>query len=1157
MDQPSSDDEKKVDEDSRKDSEGIDQEKKDNVNSTNNVNVASTNEVNVVGGKTSIKLPFYPNIPALEDYSIFDSLRNDDDDGAEADMNNLDTTIQEEPKKVIHALKDPSWIEAMQEDLLQFKLQEDERGIVIRNKARLVAQGYTQEEGIDYDEVFAPVARIEAIRLFLAYASFKDFVVYQMDVKSAFLYGKIEEKVYLLELGMKPCQHICWTMSFKRHKDDILLVQVYVDDIIFGSTKKELCNAFEKLMHEKFQMSYMGELIFFLVLQVQQKKDGIFISQDKYVDEILKKFRFTEIKTASTPIETQKPLLKDENGEEVDVHMYRLMIGSLMYLTSSRPDIMFVVCDCARYQVNLKVSHLHAMKRIFRYLKGKAKKSVRLMMEELCKNRLRVLVRKRIERNARKRVLDLEKTKTTQANEIAILKRRVKKLERKTSSRTHRLKRLYKVGLIARVESSRDEENLGEDASKQRRRIHDIDVDDDIILVNDDHEIFDVDALASEEVFVAEQSGNVVEEVVDVIDAVSDHEGEDVEIGAAQVYRMIAGAEEDATGNATGNATGDVADDVSNDAAEFALMGISSQVHTCPFGCEHLYAELKKEFDNVEDQYKECYIQVQAYKSTLQTLEQQKGWYQSNQLALEERIRILTANLENTTNMLKYNEKLNEQAKLEKMNDKVKLEESNARFNKWKESSKNLVKLINSSMSSRSKFGLGFGDTFGSNEVFDLSAPSIFDSSPKDVTEKPLNDRFVKAVGMHVVPPPITGTFMPPSNKPNLDDTQVTYGSNSNNYFETNSVSNDFVFCDNSDKSSDLETTGFASCVSSVKSSSSKTNKPLASAPSSVDFKTVSETADQQPSSTNDDSSFSFKENVKPPRNLCNKSGIKSMSLCKRNSFGSKTCFVYGSKFRLIKDCDFYEKRLELHNKPMWNNVANIPSFVLKATFVPVGSRNRPTSVPAGSRNRPTSVPAGLAIITKCIWMREDGELLLSPQQVVLGEFKGQICNEDPRTMDHPYKNKDLGIVDSGCSRSMTGNKEKLDDFVKITEGTITFGGGDGKITRKGTIRTSKLNFENCLVLSKEFQLPENSQVVLKVPRRNNLYCFNLSDIQPERDVTYLLEKASLDESTKWHRRMAHVNFKNMNKLAKHGLVNGLPSKLFTNEHNCVACNKG
>ncbi|GJT04864.1 putative ribonuclease H-like domain-containing protein [Tanacetum coccineum] len=661
----------------------------------------------------------------------------------------------------------------------------------------------------------------------------------------------------------------------------------------------------------------------------------------------------------------------------------------------------------------------------------------------------------------------------------------------------------------------------------------------------------------------------------------SDHEGEDVESGAAQVYGMIAGAEED------------VADGVSNAAAEFALMGISSQVQTCPFGCEHLYAELKKEFDNVEVQYKECYIQVQAYKSTLQTLEQQKGWYQSNQLALEEKVRILTANLENTTNMLKYTEKLNEQAKLEKLDYKAKLEESKARFDKWKDSSKNLDKLIHSSMSSRSNFGLGFGETFGSDEVFDLSAPSIFDTSPEDVAEKPLYDMFVKAVGMHVVPPPITRTFMPPSNNPDIDDTQFTYGSKSTNYAETNSVSNDYVSCDNSDKSSDSETTGFASCVSSVKSSSSKTNEHLAFAPNSVAFQTMSETAVQQPSSTNDDSSFSFKENVKPPRNLCNKSGINSRSFCKRKSFGSKTCFVCGSKFHLIKDCDFYEKQLELNNKPLWNNVTHIPSFVPKAASVPAGSRNRPTSVPAGSRHRPTSVPTGRPFSAG--WKNNAARPMTRPTSHYFQHFSrpGYYNHMDMNkgrwgTAENPHKNRDLGIVDSGCSRSMTGNKEKLVDFVKIVGGTVTFGGGDGKITGKGTIRTSKLDFENvyyveelqtfnlfsvsqicdtknkvlftdkeCLVLSKEFQLPDNSQVVLRVPRRNNLYCFNLTDIKPERDVTCLLAKASLVESTKWHRRMAHVNFKNMNKLAKHGLVNGLPSKLFTNEHNCVACNKG
>nr|GEX04407.1 hypothetical protein [Tanacetum cinerariifolium] len=262
---------------------------------------------------------------------------------------------QEEPKKALVDLPNrkraigTKWV---------FRNKKDERGIMIRNKARLVAQGHTQKEDIDYDEIFAPVARIEAIGLFLAYASFKDFVVYQMDLKSAFLYEKIKEEVYMFQRGK-----IDKTLFIKRYKGDILLVQVYVDDIIFGLTKKELYNAFERLMHENFHMSSMGELTFFLRLQVKQKKDRIFISQDKYVFEILKKFRFIEIKNASIHIETQKSLLKDEDGEEVDGHMYRSMISSLMYLTSSRPDIMFAVCACARYQVNPKVSHLYAVKR--------------------------------------------------------------------------------------------------------------------------------------------------------------------------------------------------------------------------------------------------------------------------------------------------------------------------------------------------------------------------------------------------------------------------------------------------------------------------------------------------------------------------------------------------------------------------------------------------------------------------------------------------------------------------------------------------------------------------------------------------------------------------------------------------------------------------
>ncbi|GKC34000.1 putative ribonuclease H-like domain-containing protein, partial [Tanacetum coccineum] len=218
---------------------------------------------------------------------------------------------QSEPRKVSEALEDESWV---------YKNKKDERGVVVRNKARLVAQGHRQEEGIDYDEVFAPVARLEAIRLFLAFASYMGFIVYQMDVKSAFLYGTIEEEVYVSQppgfvdpdhpkkvykvvkalYGLHQAPRAWYatlstflekhgyrrgtidkTLFIKKDKKDIILVQIYVDDIIFGSTKKSWSDEFEALMKGRFQMSAMGELTFFLGLQVKQSQEGIFISQDK------------------------------------------------------------------------------------------------------------------------------------------------------------------------------------------------------------------------------------------------------------------------------------------------------------------------------------------------------------------------------------------------------------------------------------------------------------------------------------------------------------------------------------------------------------------------------------------------------------------------------------------------------------------------------------------------------------------------------------------------------------------------------------------------------------------------------------------------------------------------------------------------------------
>nr|GEX26033.1 hypothetical protein [Tanacetum cinerariifolium] len=267
------------------------------------------------------------------------------------------------------------------------KNKKDERGIIIINKARLVAQGNTQEQGIDYDEVFTPVARIEAIRLFLAYASFMEFTVYQIDVKSAFLYGTIDEEVYVIQpprfqdpeyparvykvekvmYGLHQAPRAWYgtlskylltngfqrstidqTLFIKRQRGNFILVQVYVDDIIFRSSNPQLCREFEALMHENFQMSVV-------------------------LGDILKKFGYSDVRSSNTHMDKESPWGKEGTRKDVDLYLYRSMIGSLMYLTASRPDIMFDVYACARHQVTPKDGHLHAIKRIFRYLKSHPK----------------------------------------------------------------------------------------------------------------------------------------------------------------------------------------------------------------------------------------------------------------------------------------------------------------------------------------------------------------------------------------------------------------------------------------------------------------------------------------------------------------------------------------------------------------------------------------------------------------------------------------------------------------------------------------------------------------------------------------------------------------------------------------------------------------
>ncbi|GKB05343.1 putative ribonuclease H-like domain-containing protein, partial [Tanacetum coccineum] len=318
------------------------------------VSTANTPYASAAGTPTEDDSDVFPND------GIFSGAYDDEDMDVEADFNNMDNTIDISPIPTLIVYKDhpkgqilgdpKSAVQtrgkiqkaSSVQQALVFKNKKDERSIVVKNKARLVAQGFRQEEGIDYDEVFSLIAKIEAIRLFLAFASFMGFLVYQMGVKSEFIYDTTREEVYV-------------------HQPP-----GFVDPAHPNKVYKSMCTKFKDCMHKRFQMSSMGKLTFFLGLQVKQQPDGIFISQDKYVADILNKFDFCSIKTATTPIESNKPLVKNEDGIDVDVHVNRSMIGFLMYLTASRPDIMFTVCVCARFQVTLKASHLNAVKRIFR-----------------------------------------------------------------------------------------------------------------------------------------------------------------------------------------------------------------------------------------------------------------------------------------------------------------------------------------------------------------------------------------------------------------------------------------------------------------------------------------------------------------------------------------------------------------------------------------------------------------------------------------------------------------------------------------------------------------------------------------------------------------------------------------------------------------------
>ncbi|GJR49538.1 hypothetical protein Tco_1400059 [Tanacetum coccineum] len=647
--------------------------------------------------------------------------------------------------------------------------------------------------------------------------------------------------------------------------------------------------------------------------------------------------------------------------------------------------------------------------------------------------------------------------------------------------------------------------------------------------------------------------------------------------GAAKIYNLITGADTKEASTA-------------GDAGEFALMGVTFEVHNCPFGCDNKYNELQKQYNELNEQNSEYFIQVQAYKNSLKTLEKQKRVLQKNQLTLEDKIRVLSIELENTTNLLKHSERINAIAETAKKELQTKLDNHLVQIEKWRTSSKNLFRLIDSSMSVRTKVGLGFNNYIRENELgWDDSAFSVFTTNSEEVEGRPLFNRFAKADSMKVVPPPLSGDYTPLSDHTDLDESQMSYGTKSSTSGDSNSVSNDFVSCDNSDKSSEVNTNDFASSDSSVKSSEPKSNDSTSCASTSSVSTSESEaeiesnvgTPIQEPIIVQDLPSFSCNssdKNENTSRTSCNKNGYfnkKAGHFRKNASSVSKLCFVCGSSTHLIKDCDFYEKQMA--NKTVGNGVGPVHSrnnvnhqnqFVPQAVLlrtgkvnipparpqpVPTGKPKVPAPVPTGRQNRPFPVPTdrGYSPSVTSGWWKSTARPMPHLNRPTSSYFQTYTPYVPQMYYNHmkyggvrwatavkpsagcswkthrkglywenPYSDaEDEGIFDSGCSRSMTGNMERLDDFQEFQGGKVTFGGGEGRITGKGTIRTPTLDFENVYY---DFMLPDESMVVLRVPRKHNLYTINLNNLSPRGNLACLVAKDSVDESVKWHRRMGH-----------------------------------
>ncbi|GKA42364.1 putative ribonuclease H-like domain-containing protein, partial [Tanacetum coccineum] len=501
---------------------------------------------------------------------------------------------------------------------------------------------------------------------------------------------------------------------------------------------------------------------------------------------------------------------------------------------------------------------------------------------------------------------------------------------------------------------------------------------------------------------------------------------------------------------------------------------------------------------HVEDEQENFALMAHSNSGSNTEVEAQLVCHQQNQLIYEEKIRFMKIDLDDKTNVLTYHKKLLAEAVKEKEELKTKLEN-------FQSSSKGLSKLLNSQMSTRDKSGLGYGNQIHEGvlsyekEVLE----SVFDSRSSDVEDSPVNDRFAKVEGMHAVPPPMTGIYMPSKSDFGIDESNFTYGPKQSKTSESDAKTSDFDSCETNSSVETLE-----SVPEPVVVEPKVVSQPKVWSDAPIIEEYESDSDDEyviEPSKEQEKPSFAFVNTVKhvktpretvkeqntyspsPKANKRDWNGLMSKKLGLGYGFTKKACFVCGSFSHLIRDCDFHEKRMA--------------------------------------------------------------------KQVELNKQKGKGTGQGENRPDDPQKAlKNKGIVDSGCSRHMTGNKAYLVEYQDYNGGPVAFGGSKGYISGKGKIKTGKLDFEDvcfvkelqhfnlfsvsqmcdkknkvlftdteCLVLSPDFKLPNENQVLLRVPKQNNMYSFNLENIVPTGGLACLIAKATVDESNKWHRSNART----------------------------------